>query len=302
MAEVNRQLPWTAASKAVTLRAVCRKEYPRVLNMLTRYSALAAWLLALGALYALPSAEAQDFRVDTEVFFGAEKNPVETLTIFTEGRVYDFLLAEPREITVYDPKNGKFTLLNESQRIQSFVTTQDLMAYTLDLETQAVQEKNSLIAFAARPQFETKSEEVTENGQTLTRVTLAAKPLEYVVLGQQPDRGQAVQIYRNFADWYARLNSTRPLNLPAGARLALNQALAERNLLPREITRTISPPGPLAKKLEVKSRHLVNWTLSGKDRKEIERAGEYMATFRLVSYDEYRASPAKVAANKQVKR
>jgi hypothetical protein len=300
--EVNRQLHWTALDDADTLRANCPRVCERAFNMLTRNTSLAVWASIAGALIGLAAAGAQDFRVDTEVFFGTEKVPVEALTVFTEGRVYDFLLAEPREITVYDPINGRFTLLNEPQRVQATVTTQELMAFTLDLETQATQAKDSLLAFAARPTFDTKFEEVTENGQSLVRVLMAGKPLEYVALGQKPDRVETARIYRNFADWYARLNATRTLNLPAGARLALNQALAERDLLPREITRTITPPGRLSKKLEVKSRHLVNWKLSNKDRKEIERASECMATFRSVSYDEYRALPAKEKANQQVKR
>jgi len=268
--------------------------------MLARTPFLAVGLMVSGLLSAFPQvASAQDFRVDTEVFFGTEKEPVEALTIFTEGKVYDFLLTEPREITVFDPGRGRFTLLNESQRVQAVITTQELMTFTFEMQTQATQAKNSLLAFAARPEFETAFEDVMENGQALVRVKLTGKPMEYVALGQKPEHVEAARTYRYFADWYARLNSTRTLNLPAGARLALNQALAERDLLPREVTRTIIPSTRLEKKLEVKSRHLVNWTLSGKDQKEIERAGECMATFQAISYDEYRAPAAKQAANKQ---
>ena len=46
-------------------------------------------------------AAAEDFRVDTEVFNGDEKEPfAESLTLFAGGRVYDFLLNEPQEITI----------------------------------------------------------------------------------------------------------------------------------------------------------------------------------------------------------
>ena len=102
------------------------------------------------------------------------------------------------------------------------------------------------------------------------------------------------------ADWLARLNATRPNNLPPGARLALNEELAKRELLPREITRIITPPNPLANKEVVKSQHLMNWTLSGEDRKKIERAHDAMATFKPVSFDEYRHGPAK-AQGKQAR-
>ena len=259
--------------------------------------------LAVFAVFAGLSAisSGQDFRVDTEVFFNQEKEPaVEALTIFSEGRVYDFLISQ-QEIVVFDPPRGQFTLLDEARRIKALVRTQDLMEVTLELETHAVQSKSSLLAFAARPNFETKSEEVKENGQDLVRLTLAGKPLTYTALGIKPPRPEAARLYRYFADWYARLNATRPPNLPAGARLALNEELAKRELLPREIIRAIPSANPLAKKEEVKSQHLVNWTLSGEDGKKIERAHDAMATFKLVSYDEYRHQPAP-AAVKQVQK
>lgn len=264
-------------------------------------SNLGGWLLWLaGTLAGLPAvADGQDFRVDTEVFDGRQKEPiVETLTIFTGGMVYDFLLTE-HEVTVFDPLRGRFTLLDEARQVKASIATQELMEFSLGLETHAAESKDTLLAFAARPQFETAQEDVNQNGQALVRIKLTGKPLEYVVLGQQPQRPEAVQVYRHFADWYARLNATRPLNLPAGARLAVNQAIAERNLLPLEITRTITPSSRLNKKEELKSRHLVNWALSGKDRHEIERVSDMLATFKVVSYDEYRRAPAHAAQSKQ---
>jgi hypothetical protein len=260
------------------------------------------WLLVCAILAGCPAiASAQDFRVDTEVFYGDEKEPaIEALTIFVDGRVYDFLLSQ-QEIAVFDPPRGQFTLLDETRRVKATVKTQDLMQVTLELETHAVQSKNALLAFAARPTFDTTAEEVKENGQDLVRLTLAGKPLEYVAVGMRPQRPEAARLYRYFADWYARLNATRPPNLPAGARLALNEELAKRELLPREIIRTTTPDKPLAKKGVIKSQHLVNWTLSGEDRKKIERAHDAMATFREVSYDEYRDGPA-IAQGKQAKK
>jgi hypothetical protein len=275
---------------------------------------IAGWLVWFaGTLAGWPAVtDGQEFRVDTEVFFNQEKLPgLETLTIFAEGKVFDFLLTEPRETVILDPQRGRFTLLNEAEQVKATVTTHDLMQYTLELEAQAAGVKDTVVAFAAKPQFETKFEDIQQNGQTLVRLTLAGKPLEYVALGQTPEGDQreaAARMYRHFADWYARLNATRSANLPPAARLVLNQTLAERGLLPLEITRTITPDGPLARKDEVKSRHLVNWTLSGEDRKKIERAGSSAATFKPVSYDEYRrgfaktAKTAKAAPPKQAKR
>jgi hypothetical protein len=260
-------------------------------------------LLVGGVLLVLaPVARGQEFRVDTEVFLGDEKTPaVEALTIFVDGRVYDFLLSQ-QEILVFDPPRGQFVLLDEGRQVKATVLTQDLMKFALDLESHAVNEKHTLLAFAARPTFETTSEEVNANGQEQVRIHLAGKPLEYTAMGVRPQRPEAVKIYRHSVDWMARLNATRPNNLPPGARLALNEELAKRELLPREITRVITQPGPLSKKDTVKSQHLVNWSLSGEDRKKIERAHDAMATFKAVSFDDYRHGAGQGQANKQVRK
>ncbi len=258
-------------------------------------------VVALGLFVQL--AQAQDFRIDTEIFVGTEKAPrSETLTIFHQGLVYDFLLSEPQEITIYDAQRGRFTLLDPTRKLKATVTTQDLLGYVLQFETHAAQSKNALFAFAAAPKFETLVEELEQNGQPQTKISLTAKPLEYVVLARPCDRPDAVELYRNFADWYARLNATFQGNLPPGARLALNSALFEKRLLPVEITRTIPAATPLSRKVEIRSKHLVNWALSGEDRKRIDRAGEHLVSLPTVSFDEYRTAPAAVPSSKQARR
>ena len=266
--------------------------------MALRIGFSAAWLLCLAGLFAGLSAIAcaGDFRVDTELFENDDKQPfLETLTIFVAGVAYDFRLTEPKEATVFDSMHGRFTLLDEARRVKATVTTQELLDFSLSLETHAAQAKDPLFAFCALPQFETSATALEENGQSLTELLLAAKPLTYVARGQKPQQPEAVKVYRQFADWCARLNATRSGGLPSGARLALNQALAERELLPLEITRTTPAGGPLSKtkKLELKSQHRVNWALCGEDHKKIDRASDMMATFEQVSYDDYRSSPAK---------
>ncbi|HZN35834.1 MAG TPA: hypothetical protein VFB80_18520 [Pirellulaceae bacterium] len=250
-----------------------------------------ALVLVVATVTAPLAARGQDFRVDTELFVGTEKTPaLETLTIFTDGLVYDFVLTEPREVVILDTQRGRFSLLDESRQVRASMATQDLLDFTLALESHAATGKNALLAFAARPKFQTAEKTVDENGQSLLELRLSGKPIEYVVLGARSERPEAAKIYRHFADWYARLNATRPGNLPAGARLAVNEELGRRELLPREVTRIITPANPLARKLEVKTRHLVNWTLSGEDRRRIERAGDWLATYRPISYDEYRGA------------
>ena len=170
----------------------------------------------------------QDFRVDTEVFFDQEKEPaVEALTIFSDGRVYDFLISQ-QEIVVFDPPRGQFILLDESRRIKAIVRTEELMEVTLELETHAVQSKSPELAFAARPNFETTSEEVKENGQDLVRLTLAGKPLTYTALGHEaaaPRSCKAVPLLRRLVRPAERHAAVQPAGRrQAGAERGAGQA------------------------------------------------------------------------------
>jgi len=268
---------------------------------------IAGWLLAIaGALAGFTvDAVGQEFRVDTEVFENQDKKPVlELLTIFADdGTIYDFRLTEPPEVTVLDLRRGVCTLLDESRQVKAAVKTQDVLDFSFTLETRAAQSKDSLRAFGAAPKFEISDKEINRNGQSVVELRLVGKPLVYVAEGQRPQQPEAVKAYRQFADWCARLNATNaaPGNLPSGARLALNQALAERGLFPLEITRTIPSELPFGKTKEYRSQHRVNWTLSGEDKKKIEHAGDMMAMFQLISYDDY-CGVGKPAAPKQAKR
>lgn len=251
--------------------------------------------LLVGA--AAATAEGLEFRVDTEIFLAEEKKPIlQQLTIFAaDGTVYDFSLTAPPEVTVFDPRRGRFTLLDETRKAKAIITTQELLDFTLQLQKQAAQGKNGPFAFAAAPHFDTTVSEIERQGQPMTELRLTAKPLSYTALGLKPTAPDAVKMYRHFADWCARLNSTRGGNLPAEARLELNREFAERDLLPFEIIRTTPSPKPLGKKQEVKSEHRFNWALCGDDQKKIAHAGDMMATFTVVSYTDYCAADNKPA-------
>lgn len=248
----------------------------------------AAVLTAVVGLGNLVAGQERAFRVDTELFLDQDKMPLlATLTIFHSGMVYDFLLTTPQEVTVLDPLRGRMTLLDEGRRVKATITTQEILEFTLALQTHAAQEKDPLLVFCATPQFETTERSVEQQGQTLAELHLAAKPLSYVAVGQQPPWPQAAAMYRQFADWAARLNATRPGNLPPAARLVLNGALAERGLIPLEIRRTIPATSRLGKRLELRSQHRFNWTLSGEDHKRLERVGDMLATYEVVSFQDY---------------
>jgi hypothetical protein len=238
-------------------------------------------LLLIGGL--LPRAAAgEEFRVETDVFVGSQKKPVaQNLTLFTSGLVYDFPLMGPSDIAVLDPSRGRFVLLDTQRKLKTTLTTQELLEFTAAMKAQA-QEAEGVVGFAVNPHFEQSFDEAAG------RLTLASKWMTYRLQGRKPKQPDAVGIYRQFADWYARLNATRPGNLPPFARLELNKASAERGLIPEEVELTVAPSNRLVgRTLVVRSRHLINWRLANTDRQRIEEAGDHLVNFQAVKFREY---------------
>lgn len=231
------------------------------------------------------TAVAQDFRIDTEIFGKDEKKPVsQNKTLFANGVVYDFLLGDPlvnetREITIFDPAHEEFVLLDVARRVRLTLTKKQLVEINAAMR-QLGEEKDPGL-------FDTNFE-VTFDDQEQW-LTLANKRIEYRARGASPDNPEAIAVYRHFADWYARLNATRPGSIPPFARLELNEAIAQRGFIPAEVRLEISPKQRLfGKTFEASSRHSTIWQISRTDRTSIEKANRYRASFEEVSFEEYR--------------
>jgi len=223
-----------------------------------------------------------EFRVDTDIYVGNQKEPyAQNLTIFTSGLVYDFPLAGPEEITVFDPAHGRFVLLDCQRKVKTTLTTTEIVEFVAAMKAQAL-DVGGVVAFAANPLFEHHFD------QKNRRLTLSSELMTYRTKGAEPKSESAVSDYRNFADWYARLNATRPGNLPPFARIELNKAIAERGLIPEEVERRIAPKNRLVgRELVVRSQHSTYWQITNTDRKRIEKAGADMVSFQSVSFQDY---------------
>ncbi|MCH5375827.1 MAG: hypothetical protein JJ992_17790 [Planctomycetes bacterium] len=244
------------------------------------------------SLLAAPIAPAQDdeFRIDTDVFRGDEKEPfAQNVTIFTAGLVYDFPLIGPEEITVFDPIRGRFVLLDTERKIKTTLSTQELLEFTAAMKVQS-EKLGGVFAAAAEPGF---AREFDSSGQWLT---LRSKLLTYRAKGVAPTLETAAVSYQQFADWYSRLNATRPGSLPPFARIELNRELVEKGWIPEEVELTVTTQHRvIGRKLVIRSRHLPYWRLSNTDRKRIDTAGTYMAKFQAVSFKEYRREESETA-------
>jgi hypothetical protein len=260
-------------------------------------------IVLAAAAFMATTARALDFRVETDVFVGSEKEPVcENLTLFSGGQVYDFLLTGSKEITIYDPGRGQFKLLDTERKLKSSISTQQLLDKVTKMEEEIAKGNDAFLRAVIKPQFEPKVEEFQDNGETRVRITLTSKEIVYKVVGTRPEHAGAVHAYRQFGDFFARFNSVRLGGFPAGSRLALDQALAERGLIPIEVERTDITPGG---KLERRSRHLINYILSKQDLQKITTAGNHLAEFGHIDFEEHRRmhpvtkTAAKPAATKR---
>ena len=117
--------------------------------------------------------------------------------------------------------------------------------------------------------------------------------MTYHAKGIKPKPADAAERFRQFADWYARLNAVRPGNPPPFGRLELNELLASHGLVPEEIERTFVREKRLTNQTQrARSRHLFVWTLSGTDRKRIEKASECLTSFESVAPAQYWRAPS----------
>lgn len=246
--------------------------------MCRRMAGLSLLLLVVLLLGSCP-VWADDFRVETELFLEKEKEAaLATLTIFKGHVVYDFLLGTEPETTVFDVARGRIVLLDPQRKVKTTVTTEKLAEFTAAIQVRGNQkDKPGLFA----PKFE-----VAEDGAQ--QFTLKSPELTYRVTGQVAKQSDAVERYRTFADWYARLNAIRPPNLPPFGRLELNRHLAERQWLPERIERTANS----GRRQTAHSVHLVNWILSSTDENRLAQAARQQAEFAEVSLAQYwNASP-----------
>jgi hypothetical protein len=253
--------------------------------MLARSSALSCLVLSLLTALELVG---QDFRVETEVFVDEEVEPKqESLTLFSGDVVYDFMLSPLEETTIFDTRRDKLVVLDAKRQVKTTLTTNQLAEFSAAIKTRGMQPG---LTGLFQPKFDSSYDE-----QQL-RITLTSDWLTYKAKGLAAKHPDGAQRYRQFADWHARLNAIRPGNLPPFGRLELNQALADRGLVPVEIERTVVLDRLVTNKiLHAKSKHAINWILSNTDRGRIEQAGKNLVKFEEIAPANYWSAPEQTA-------
>lgn len=225
-------------------------------------------VMALGT-----TAIAENFRVTTEISDGQEVRQ-KSNTIFYQGRVFDVSDPSGKEFIVYDPTQKRIRLINTKRNIQTQLPTSDIEKFTAQIKLLAPQVKRR---FPIDPEFKDES--------TDELIRLTSEYLSYEAELTEPKFPQAAREYLRFADWMTQLNAMNPKALPPFARMQLNKALGDRNVLPLAVRLQLGEQ-------VLSSKHRYFWTISRQDRELCERIGGYLADpkITIVNLGEYRAA------------
>ncbi len=265
------------------------------MRLTARLAFLAAATMVLANGSVARGEEYQNLHVESKVYVVGQSKPItETTTIFHAGFVYDFLRdpneARDPETTIFDPVKGRFVIIDPQRRLWTQVSTQDVKAFADKLRIEAAGHTDALLNFLAAPNFKEQNEKdelVFDSPFIVYRLkTISAK------------NKQGMRQYAEFSHWYAQLNPMlNPQSLPPFGRMAINDALEQREVLPVEVQMTLLPKQKGARSLSLKADHRFQWTLLEPDRQRIDEAGKQLAVFKQITLEEYnrRVNPAPPA-------
>lgn len=248
-------------------------------------------LAALGHAASRP----EDFRVENRVFVNANKEPAaESTTLFHRGVVYDFL-NKPAEVTVFDPVENRFILLDVERKLKTQLSTKTIHEALDRLKRLADKSKDPKIQFLYHPAFKESVDQKTDE------LVFEAGVITYRVKGEPAGSAELAHQYRQFSDAYARLNTyLRPGSRPPFARLIVNEAIEKRKEIPSQILLTVKLRRGLSfRKNNLRSEHRLIKRLLESDRRRIAQAGEQMASFTEVGFREYEGRSGEASSGKK---
>jgi len=228
-------------------------------------------------------AEAAEFRVDNRVFVAGQQEPVsQSMTICHAGVVYDFI-RRPAELMVYDPRSQMLTLVDPQRQVRTSLSKADLTGFCQQLKRWAESQNDPATRFSANPQFEIQFDE--------TRREISAKStwVSYLVVGRPAQDAEVLRQYHEFVDCSAQINALlNPGSRLPFPRLALNQHLARRSLLPERVELTIiTTRGGSQKQTTLLSEHQWKETLAEADLARIREVQKWLVEFKPVPISQY---------------
>ncbi len=240
------------------------------------------------------SQTANSFRINNKVFVGKETSPTsQSCTMFYSGRVYDFM-TNPEETIIFDAEMKRFLIISSQTKTQCSITLEEVDSFEQMMKDAAEKVKDEFIKSCLKPAFE-----ITQDSKTDEWVYTAPRLVYRIKASAEPAPGMAAA-YAEFANKYALLNVIlMPQTMPPFARMAVNNDLAKKGLLPEKIEITIQPQiKPLSLnfgKEKIHTTHNFVQGLGDGDLTRIRKAGENFGRFKPVSFDKYQKLLSKKA-------
>ena len=227
------------------------------------------------------TAYGQEFRIETVVFSGDAEEPLaKTVTLFESGVVYDFL-DSPQQVAVFRPaggdKPGRFVLLDIERKVRTELATDKIQQLLNKLRKWSATQPDPMQQFFAAPEFSEQYDEATGT------LTLTAETMTYRVQTVQGGEAPAMAAYREFCDWYARLNSVTQQGLLPFPRLKLNATLDTRGRVPTTVHLVLPE-----RELDLRAEHAFTWRISRTDRQRIDEVRRQLREFKLVDNATFR--------------
>jgi hypothetical protein len=280
-----------AGGTAAPQNSACNEKRSRVLyapfvsqNSLPQFAWLHMFHKPVSGLVLLlvcaSAARAQEFRVYTQIFdarapaagqkAGPPRRVGRSTSLFYAGKAYDYL-DSGIQMTIFEPAQERFVIVDDSRKLVTVISfehiqnrlfqavkkTEEHIAELEQQHTEKAKRLAGLLRFQLNPVFKTTYDE------KLNRLNLSSPFLSYEVKCNGHDSEKVIVDYLDYADWAARLNYL--LNDKAmlpGPRLALNDVLRRRQLLPVEVVLHTS-------QLHLRAEHRFDWNLDAHDRKMI---------------------------------
>jgi hypothetical protein len=239
-------------------------------------------LLALLTLCLSLAAGAAEFRIETRVFGRGDDKPAsESVTLFTGGAAYDLRDADHR-VAIFRPgaadKPGRFVLLDTARGYRTEIGADKVAIATTKLRRWAAVHKNPFLRFTGDPSFDQAFD--ADTGE----LRMTSKVMSYRLVTMPVASREAMKELRAFLDAYAQLHTLLEAGLPPAPRMLVNEALAEREVVPIEVELY---EGPIDGEPQLRAEHLVTWILSRADRHRIEQANRQVAEFEEVENAEF---------------
>lgn len=251
--------------------------------------------IAFGTIVGPRTSAAQEFRVFTQVsgypHGDAREEPrrlSQSLTLFHAGLAYDFV-READEVTVFDPANRRFVILNTARGLATTIDFDQLerMMEVSRRETLRFASSDragsaaATLRFQIDPHFEERYDAEAE------RLVLDSRYVAYTVRCAAAPGPAEVHALLDYADWTARLNhALHPHAFYPAARVALNESLRQKERIPVVVELRTEFDVPL----RLRAEHQIDWNkLYAEDRRLINKWRRQLedASTKFVPFPEY---------------